>query len=112
MVGFTLDGLDQHIAPSSHRSCRTPVATEPFAKYSAAPVIDGSNQAVVIPLDIKHHPTSPYDAGVSVIQPCFWRIDTNTQVTRRPRPLNPAGVVAAATLAVGKGTLLVLAAHG
>jgi hypothetical protein len=43
------------------------VATEPFDKYNAAPVIDGSHQATVIPLDVKHHPVSPYDADDSVL---------------------------------------------
>ena len=36
-------------------------------KTNAATVIDGCHQAIVISLDIKYHPVSPDDAGVSVM---------------------------------------------
>lgn len=43
------------------------MAAEPFYKHNAATVIDGSDKAIVIPLDIEHHPINPYDARVSII---------------------------------------------
>jgi len=42
------------------------MVSEPFNEHNTAPVVDGGDKAAIVPLNIKDHPVTPYDAGASI----------------------------------------------
>ncbi len=61
------------------------MVSEPFNEHNTAPVVDGGHKAAIVPLNIKDHPVTPYDAGAS-IRKCGTKVKEPAPCVLRGRP--------------------------